>query len=74
MRIKQNVLIVHSLKSMESLGKHTIFRITNVQISQNVRIIQGSHYRGCTVMLNVYEIMHHVTKTISSLNLMDGIS
>ena len=45
-RIKQNVRLIHTSKSMESMVKHTI-----VQIKQNMRIIQGSHYPGSTVQL-----------------------
>ena len=44
LRIKQNVKIIHTLKSM---GKHT-----KVRIKQNVRISQGSHYPGSTVTNN----------------------
>ena len=41
MRIKQNVQIIHTSKSMEWMGKHTI-----VQIRQNVQIIQGHIIRA----------------------------
>ena len=41
-RIKQNVLIIHTLKSM---GTHTI-----VRIKQNEQIIQGSHFPGSNVI------------------------
>ena len=48
-RIKQNVRIIHTSKSLESMGKLTIVRITIVKIKQNVRIIKGSHYAASTV-------------------------
>ena len=39
--VMNNMWIIRISKSVESMGKHTIVRITIVQIKQNVRIIRG---------------------------------
>ena len=50
-RIKQNVQIIHTSKSMETIGKHTIVQITIVWIIHDVRISEGQIIRAILYMI-----------------------
>ena len=56
------VRIIHTSKSLESMGKHIIVQITMAGIKVNVRIVHGSHYPGSNVIIYCVTTLSDVLK------------
>ena len=60
-RIKQNMCVIHTSKSLGSVGKHTIVQITIVQIIRNERISEGQIIWA--ILYTLWDILHNLCCT-----------